>query len=215
MGEAQADASIVDAVLDQYHFYTGDGAGLSMASRTRISDHADHIRSLESAIGGLDLMGCDAPELPADVIPGAIEDAFPGGGANAADRADVSHVIRQFNVMADLFVLAMRCDLSRFGHAVIFPLAAHGSWRGRFTSTGGAMVDYDALRANVEDLNRHGDWHNTNHLLPRHSGEALERAFSLAEAYRQPGIDMLAHLLDGLDAPESIEANGATILENS
>lgn len=209
--ETAADASILDAVVDQYRYYASDAAGLSMASRRRLSDHLDQIRSLEVAMGGLELMGCEAPELPADTVLTSIEDGVPRG----PERSHVSHYIRQFNVIADLFVLAMRCDLSRFGHVLIFPLAAHGHFSDRYRSFDGSVVDFDRLRQSAADLNRHGDWHNTNHALPRHSGEARGRALELAGAYRQVGLDMLHRLLAGLDAPESIEANGRTILENA
>ncbi len=211
-GEAAADATVVDAVLDQYRHFAGDAGGLSMASRRRLSDHMDQIQSLERAVGGLALEGCDAPELPPDVVLGFIDDIEP---RNDPRRSDVGTFLRQGRVMTDLFVLALRCDLTRFGHAVLFPLAAHGIWRGSVRDAAGRLVDFDALRASVSDLNRHGDWHNTNHLLPRHAGEARERALTVAAAYRQPGVDLLAHLLEGLDAPESVESNGRTILDNA
>jgi len=49
--------SILDTVVGQYKFYTSDAGNLSMASRSKISDHLEAVRQLEARITGTALVG--------------------------------------------------------------------------------------------------------------------------------------------------------------
>ena len=59
--------SVLDSLVSQYQYYQSDAAGLGGASKAKIADHLDHIRSLETRITqNTPLMGGGSCQIPSE-----------------------------------------------------------------------------------------------------------------------------------------------------
>ena len=77
--EQRLNRSVLDSVVDQYKFYTGDQSPLGSASRARVADHLDRIREFEQRAFEMHSSESDVAKLPprSQLLHGGQAD--PGG----------------------------------------------------------------------------------------------------------------------------------------
>lgn len=99
---AQLQGSILDSVRDQASYLVSDRSSLGAASKRKVTDYLDEVRSLERDIQD-HLAECRDLETPPD-IPELTRDNWH------------EHIEERLDLLTDLFVLGMRCDpRRRFG----------------------------------------------------------------------------------------------------
>jgi hypothetical protein len=192
------DRSVLDSVLSGYRGVTGEGSGLSPAVRSKLSDHFESVRSLERRAIALDRMGagagaaaCATPKPPPDLSPqqtcsagcdtkGSTGTHDAGGGKNGMSNWD-----QVWPLLADLYVMALRCDLVRCGNLTC--------------TASGDRYNYPGQGTNVHDL-AHG-W--------RPSGE---NGFDKSVTWL---MGSLAYFLKALDDPAFTLPEGGTLLDNT
>jgi Protein of unknown function (DUF1552) len=198
-------ASVLDNVVGQYRFYVSDRSNLSVESRSRLADHLETIRQLESRIVGSAPLGqgagCAAPALPAATIYAAPhhDGAAKGPSVAAAD------FVSSFKVMADLWTMGVKCDLFRSGFTLALCAGDDLTCTGPYTVAG-----------QVVDMSVAGDFHSANHaagdnpidLVGVMSGGLMHSGW-----YVHLLLECCARVLQQLDAVT--EPNGKTILDNA
>ena len=104
--------SVLDSVVDQFRYYTGNNSPLGAASRARVADHLSRIRELEQRAYEMKERPEGAPELPprSELLHGGPAD--PGGQGIDITLEDLS---AEWRLMADLYALAIQTDRVRFG----------------------------------------------------------------------------------------------------
>ena len=196
--------SILDTVVSEYQFYTSDRSNLSMASKSKLSDHLDAVRQLENRISGVSLVGgnasgasCKKPGAPASDLYVSVHHngAASGGNVVAAD------FVKSFKVMADLWTMAVGCDLFRFGFTVTCCAGDGVAFTGPY-NVAGQMVDMTAA----------GETHGTNHAMgdaPADGNGALIHNGWHTHLF----LECTSYVMEGLD--KFTDSNGKTILENA
>jgi hypothetical protein len=188
--------SVLDSVLDGYKTVTGAASPYGPAVRTTLSNHFDSVRALERRVLALDMqasgMGpCATPTPPPDLSPqqtcsagcdtkGSTGTHMAGGGVNKASNWD-----QVWPLLCDLFVQALRCDVTRIGSLTC---TASGD---RYTLSG--------QTTNVHDL-AHA-WR-----------PGAENGFNVAVTYV---MNYLAYFLKGMDDPAFVLPEGGTLLDNT
>ena len=197
--------SVLDSVVEQYRFYTGDNSPLGAASRARIADHLERVREFEQRAYEMK----DSPRGNAPVPPRS--KLAHGGAADPGGQGidmKLEDLVAEWRLMADLYALAVKMDRVRFG-ALTF-LAAGERLRviGDYEYDGRLIYQFD----DAKDLNASGDkgcshewWHK---FKEDKSNEQLR-------AHAHMKMREVAWFLGRLSDRESVEANGRTILENS
>lgn len=197
--------SVLDSVLDQYQFYTGDRSPLGAASRARIADHLERIREFEQRAFELP----DSPKGPVQLPPRS--KLAHGGSADPGGQGidmKLEDLVAEWRLLADLYALAIQTDRVRFG-ALTFLAAGE-----RLRITGAYRYDGRLIyRFNdAKDLNASGDkgcshewWHKFK------EGRKNEQL----RAHAHMKIREVAYFLSLLANKDSLEANGRTILENA
>jgi len=198
--------SILDTVVGEYKFYTGDRSNLSMASRSKLADHLDAVRQLENRISGVSLVGqgggaagigCTTPGAPAADLYVSVHHNGAGSGGNVV----TADFVKSFKVMADLWTMAVTCDLFRFGFTVCCCAGDGATFTGPY-SVAGQMVDMAAA----------GETHGTNHAMgdnPADGSVALLHNGWHTHLF----LECCAYVMEQLD--RVTESNGKTILDNS
>ncbi|HVR62817.1 MAG TPA: DUF1552 domain-containing protein [Polyangia bacterium] len=198
--------SILDGVLAQYRFYTSDRSNLSVSSRARLADHLDSIRALEDRVARLSLLGqrggaaaaaCAMPSSPAADLYAAPHH----NGAAVGPPVVAADFVTSFKVMADLWTMAVKCDLFRSGFTLALCPGDHLICTGPYTVDG-----------QVVDMAAAGDLHATNHAVgdnPTMGSPALLHAGWFVHLL----LECCARVLEQMDA--IVEPNGKTILDNS
>ncbi|HVR61038.1 MAG TPA: DUF1552 domain-containing protein [Polyangia bacterium] len=198
--------SVLDTVVNEYQFYTGDRSNLSAASRSKIADHLDAVRQLENRLAGTGLIGqgggpvgagCATPAAPA---PGLYVSAHHNGSAPGTN-VSAADFVKSFKVMADLWTMAVTCDLFRFGFTVVCCAGDGVAFTGPY-SVAGQTVDMTAA----------GETHGTNHAMgdmPAAGSAALLHNGWHTHLF----LECCSYIMQQLDHP--IESNGKSILDNS
>ena len=197
--------SVLDSVVDQYKFYTGEQSPLSAASRSRVADHLERIREFEQRAFEMK----DSPKGTAALPPrsklahgGA---ADPGG--QGIDMA-LEDLRTEWRLMADLYALAVQTDRVRFGALTFLAAGERLRITGDYKYDGRLIYSFN----DAKDLNASGDagcshewWHKFNE---KKKNEQLR-------AHAHMKLQEVAYFLGKLADEDSVEANGKTILENS
>ncbi len=205
-GDARSDRlkrSVLDSVVQQYKFYTGNNSPLGQASRRRVADHLERIREYEQRAFSTQRRDPNSPDLPrrSKLLHGGQAD--PGGEGIDMKIDDLTE---EWRLLADLYALAIQMDRVRFG-AITF-LAAGERLRvtGDYKYDGRLVYQFD----DAKQLNKSGSagcshewWHQFN---PKKKNEQLR-------AHAHMKMREVAYFLKRLD--ETTESNGKTILENS
>ncbi len=189
--ERRARRSVLDAVIEHYRHYTQDRGGLTSTNRLRLQQHLDGIRQLERRIYGEIPAECGTPTAPSEPnLPYATEN-----GVGEGHTASLAQIDTVFETIADLFVLGLRCDLTRFGNLMLEPAGAHTTWRGTYEQDGFSF-DFDSTNNAI-----HHYYHGTNGPVTR--------------AYAHFVQSRLARVLDRMDDPAFPEADGGTLLDGT
>ena len=197
--------SVLDSVVDQYRFYTGENSPLGSASRTRVAEHLDRIREFEQRAFEMK----DSPKGLAALPPRS--NLAHGGAADPGGQGidmPLEDLVTEWRLMADLYALAIQTDRVRFG-ALTF-LAAGERLRvvGDYKYDGRLVYSFN----DAKDLNASGDqgcshewWHKFNE---NKKNEQLR-------AHAHMKMREVAYFLGRLCDNDSLDPNGKTILENS
>jgi hypothetical protein len=202
--------SVLDTVMDEYRFLTGDRSYLGRASRQKIEQHLTSIREIETQLAPADTIidetdggtgmtgGDDGPicDLPADPTDPDIADydRFTYGTGGAAPTIAWPDFRQVFQLHADLWATALRCDVVRFGNLMFESAGGHTNFQGTYSALGGA-TDFP------------GDSQHDSYF----HGNQLEHA----RLYQHFAQSNLAYFLGLLDDSAYLEANGKTVLDNS
>ncbi|MEM7697739.1 MAG: DUF1552 domain-containing protein [Verrucomicrobiota bacterium] len=110
--QERLDRSVLDAVMDQYHHFTGSRSPLGSASKARLNDHLDRIREFEQRAFAVEVDDPRAPQRPprSEVQHGGQAD--PGG-----EGIDITleQLQTEWRLLADLYALSIQMDRARFG----------------------------------------------------------------------------------------------------
>jgi hypothetical protein len=199
--------SVLDSVLDQARYFTGQNSPLGAASKARFANHLDRIREYEQRAFQMEerIAGRCQPELPppSHLIHGG--EADPGGEGIDITLEDLTS---EWRLMADLYALAIQCDRVRFGSITFLAAGERIRLKGKYEYEGRTVFEFD----DAGQRNRSGSggcshewWHEFN--------ESKRNEQLRAHAHMK--MREVAYFLQRLDEPEALEANGRTILENS
>ncbi len=170
--------SVLDAVIEDYRAAMSEASGFSPGVRALISNHLDTVRELEKRIGSLAATTCGVPAAPASIDGSG---RFPPVVANWPEIWDI---------VAELYIMAYRCDLVRSGTFMV--------------DSGGDKWPYAGKHGTTDNV--HGttlhNWKSNDH---------APLAFEIFEWYWDKAGDFLARL----DSPDFKDADGATLLTNT
>ncbi len=197
--------SVLDSVVEQYRFYTGERSPLGAASRVRIAEHLERIRELEQRAYTSRRGSENAPELPprSQVAHGGQAD--PGG-----EGIDITleELTTEWRLMADLYALAIQTDRARFGSLTFLAAGERIRLKGDYVFDGRKLFEFDDAaqhRRSGSGGCSHEWWHKFNE---KKSNEQLRM-------HAHMKLREVAWFLSRLDGDDAREANGRTILENS
>ena len=197
--------SVLDSVIEQYKHYAGVNSPLGAASKSRLADHLDRIRELEQRAYGMPEHMNGAPPLPPRSKLAHGGQADPGGEGIDMKLDDLTH---EWRLMADLYALAIKMDRARFGSLTFLAAGERLRITGDYFYQGRKIYTFDdasQLNATGSQGCSHEWWHQFNE---NKSNQALR-------AHAHMKMREVAYFLNLLDEPESLEANGRSILENS
>ncbi|MEM9194271.1 MAG: DUF1552 domain-containing protein, partial [Myxococcota bacterium] len=201
--QARYERSILDSALEQYRYVTSDAFGLSEESKAKVSVHLERVRELERRIFD--------PEAPMPMPGAGCIPMDPGTFDhpemveiqrtvnNEGVRMDINRWMQLWHAMVDTYVLAVQCDISRFGNL-------------QFTSGGerielyGDYTAYGQTRSFNDSKTTHEYWHGWS------SGNGNERNM---RDHMWLYMAELVYFLKALDDPAYTDPNGGTLLDNA
>lgn len=200
--------SVLDAVLEQARFYTGEGSPLGATSRARLSDHFDRVREYEQrayALADEKQERQRVPPLPprSKLLHGPQAD--PGG---QGIDITLDELTAEWRLLAELYAFAIECDRARFGSITFLAAGERIRLKGRYEYDGRVVFEFDDGRqrnASGDQGCSHEWWHDFR--------EEKENPQLRAHAHLK--MREISYFLQRLDRPEMREANGRTVLENS
>ncbi len=204
--QARLRHSVLDSVMDQYRHYTGAHSPLGTASKGRLTEHLDRVRELEQRAYRLRKRDPNAPDLPPEsrVPRGGLAD--PGG---EGIDITVEELFREWQLLADLYALAIQMDRVRFGSITFLAAGERIRLKGTYRYGGKVRYEFDDRKERNADGSKgcsHEYWHSFD---PRKDNRQLR-------AHAHMKMSQVAWFLEKLaSGPDAIEANGKSILENS
>lgn len=196
--------SVLDAVVDQYKFYTGDNSPLGATSRARVAEHLERIREYEQRVyAAADRPNGPQPPPPSKVLHGG--EADPSG-----EGIDITldQLITEWRLTADLYALAIQSDRVRFGSLTFLAAGERIRLKGKYEYGGRTVFEFDDAdqrKKSGSNACSHEWWHDFDE---KKKNEALR-------AHAHMKMREVAYFLGRLANADSVEANGKTILENS
>jgi hypothetical protein len=202
--------SVLDSVVEQTQFYTGANSPLGAASKARLADHLDRIREYEQRAFSLEDKKVKIAERCQPAVPHDSKllhgnQADPGG---QGIDITLDELTAEWRLLADLYALAIQCDRTRFGSITFLAAGERIRLKGKYEYAGRTVFEFDDGRqrnASGDQGCSHEWWHDFDE---RKKNEQLR-------AHAHMKLREIAYFLQRLDGPESREANGRTILENS
>ncbi len=142
---------------------------------------------------------CVLPARPSDpVMSNGSEtysyDEFTYGTGNGAPELDWQDVQTVFRLHADLWAVAMRCDLVRYGNLMFESAGGHTNLRGTYSALGDS-TDFPGT---------------SQHDSFFHDGDSANQRL-----YQHFAISNLGYFLGLLNDPAFVEDDGRTVLENA
>lgn len=186
--EQRIRRSVLDGTLAQYRHYVQDRGDVGGENRVRLEQHLDQIRQLERRVYGAIPASCAATPAPAQPeLPYDVDGALHGHEVTVATAQEV------FATLTEIFVIALRCDLVRFGSLMFEPPAAHTRFLGRYR-WGSYEHDFDGTTS-------HHDYHGSDLVRMR--------------AYSHLAISQVAAALSALDDPAFPGPSGGSLLDET
>lgn len=196
--------SVLDSVVSQYRYYSGRNSPLGAASRARVAEHLDRIREYEQRAFAMQ-HDKKSPLLPprSALLHGGQAD--PGG---QGIDITLDELVTEWRLLADLYALAIQTDRVRFGSITFLAAGERIRLTGKYEYGGRTIWDFDdarQLKASGDQGCSHEWWHRFR----------VNRPNEQLRAHAHLKMREVAYFLSRLDGPESVEANGRTILDNS
>ncbi len=196
--------SVLDTVLEQYSSLRSDRSYLGRESKLKIEQHLNSIREIETQLvpseSILDGSGaeageatCDAGSKPSDP-PIADYDKFTYGTGDGAPSIAWQDIQSVFGLHAQLYALALRCDVVRYGNLMFESAGGHTNVEGTYSALGSSTT--------FPGNSQHDSYFHGNQ--PEN-----------AELYQHFALSNIAAFLHALDDSDYLEANGKTVLENA
>jgi hypothetical protein len=208
---ARIKRSILDTVLEEYKFAIGDRSYLGAESKSKLKIHLDGIRNVEQRLIPTEAAllpaspQCRPPESVVDP-PGLPYDQETPDTPQLPDvfkphSAPMDHVtyLEAFRLQAELFALALRCDLTRFGSLLLTDKGGNLQFTGTYTGNAVGSIDF-GLETATDSIH--------NELFHRQRLPEIAR-------YQHFCMSGLASALAAFDDPLFVEANGKTVLDNT
>jgi hypothetical protein len=200
--------SVLDSLVEQYQFYTGENSPLGAASKARVANHLDRIREYEQRAFQMEADNKPrhkTPQLPppSELLHGG--EADPGGEGIDIRLDDL---VTEWRLVADLYALAILCDRVRFGSITFLAAGERIRLKGDYEYDGKKIHHFDdgaQLKATGALGCSHEWWHQFDE---NKKNEALR-------AHAHMKMREVAYFLQQLDGDDAIEPNGKTILENA
>jgi len=194
--------SILDKVLDQYRDLVGQRSSLGVASKRKIDQHLSSIREIETRLAPADevidpdpgTQTCSVSDRPTDPAIDADYDQFSYGTGAGAPTVSWQDTQTIFHLHADLYALALRCDVVRYGNLMFESAGGHTNFSGTYRALGEST---DFPGTSQHDSYFHGNQR------PR------------ARLYQHFAQTNIAYFLQQLDSTDHLEANGKTVLDNT
>jgi len=192
--KARQRVSVLDTVLADYQHVVSDAGGYSPSIRSLISNHMETVRELEKRAVALHLVAsgegpaiaaeCKAPTAPAQM------DSILGPPVNNLNPKSTPYFKEMWSIMTDLYVLALRCDLVRFGNVLC--------------GSGGDSYPYECPAGKTANVHGEGFhlWSNTS-IRPIVIDHMLWTMTNIGS------------LLSKLDDPTYKDVDGGTLLDNT
>ena len=201
---ARYERSILDSAMAQFNYVRSDAFGLSNASKAKLNLHVERIRELEQRIFDpetnpmpLPASACP-PEAPVNFThPEMVE--IQKTVNNEGVRMDVNRWMALWRAMVDVYAMAVKCDVTRFGNI-------------QFQSGGerielyGSYTAYGQTRSFDDTKTSHDYWHGWARGNTDESRMLDHIWLMMAET---------TYFLQALDDPTFVDANGKTVLDNS
>jgi hypothetical protein len=197
--------SVLDSVVDQYKFYTGNNSPLGATSRARVADHLERIREYEQRAFSLKPRDPNGPQLPPPSQVAHGGEADPGGEGIDITLAELT---TEWRLMADLYALAIQTDRVRFGSITFLAAGERIRLKGKYEYGGRTVFEFDDAgqrKKSGSNACSHEWWHDFDE---KKKNEQLR-------AHAHMKMREVAYFLQRLASPECVEPNGKTILENS
>lgn len=193
--KARRRVSVLDAVMADYRRVVGDAGGYSPSVRSTISNHLDTIRELERRAVAIQVsLAGEGPAMRADCrMPPAAPPqmhSYLGPPLGALTPKTTPYFDEMWSIMVDLYVLALRCDLTRFGNMMVI--------------SGGDSYPFSSPSGQVGNIHGEGFhlWFNPG-------------IRALVADNIQWTISKVAALLTKLDDPAYLDVDGASLLDNT
>ena len=197
--------SVLDSVIDQYKYFTGNRSPLGNVSKGRIKDHLDRVREYEQRAYAMKAHGEGGPDIPPEskLLHGGSAD--PGG-----EGIDITleELTNEWRLMADLYALAIQMDRVRFGSLTFLAAGERIRLKGDYVFNGEKRFHFDdGKQHNASGSNgcSHEWWHQFD---PKKDNQQLRM-------HAHMKMREVAYFLDRLNAEDTRESNGRTLLENA
>jgi hypothetical protein len=197
--------SVLDSVVGQYKFYTGNNSPLGATSRARVADHLERIREFEQRAYAPRKRDSAAPNLPPPSLVAHGGEADPGG---EGIDITVAELTTEWRLIADLYALAIQIDRVRFGSLTFLAAGERIRLKGKYEYGGRTVFEFDdggQRKKSGSNACSHEWWHEFDE----------KKANEQLRAHAHMKMREVAYFLQRLAGPECVESNGKTILENS
>lgn len=197
--------SVLDAVVEQYSYYTGANSPLGATSKARVAEHLERIREYEQRAFALQGRVPGAPALPEN------SKIFHGGAADPGGEGidiTLAELTAEWRLMAELYALAVTTDRTRFGSLTFLAAGERIRLTGDYEYDGRQVFAFDDAGQRKRSGSAgcsHEWWHDFD--------EKKENQQLRAHAHLK--MREVAYFLKLLDTPDALDPNGKTVLDNS
>lgn len=208
--ERRMRRSILDTVMGQYRHLRSDASPLGHRSKLKMEQHLSSIREIESQLAPAEAVidmgdgttgagACSFPSRPGDPelsFDGRTwdYDEFTYGTGDGAPQLRWQDAEAVFRLHADLWAMALRCDLLRFGNLMFESAGGHMNLEGTYSAMGDSTT--------FPGTSQHDAYFHAN---DRRN----------ARLYQHWAMTNLAYFLERLDDADYLEDDGRTVLDNT
>ncbi|MEL6185213.1 MAG: DUF1552 domain-containing protein, partial [Myxococcota bacterium] len=141
--------SVLDTVVGEYQRLSAPAGGLSATDRRELSDHLERIRELEQRVfqnpppPPPSAGGCASPSAPTPIA--VLNGQSPDPSGEGVDIA-LDAWVQLWRNLVDVYVLALRCDRTRFGNLLFQSAGERVRLKGQYRYQGRDIYDFDDER---------------------------------------------------------------------
>jgi len=193
--KARQRVSVLDAVTADYQHVVSDAGGYPASVRSTISNHLETVRELErrAVTIQMSLAGAGPPRPPACQSPPAAPvemHSYLGPAIGDLLPKTTQYFDEMWSIMVDLYVLAMRCDLTRFGNLMVV--------------SGGDSYPFSSPAGSLGNVHNDGFHQWANESVRPVVADDIEWVMT-----------KIAAVLAKLDDPAFLDVDGASLLDNT